>query len=304
MLSYNQYHKKGAKARVRKSAVVIAVLVVLIGAAAVFLAVKSTGKNKALPSSEQVSSSSVVSSNVESSSNESSAPAVNVKTTKTVPVLMYHSIVYQKNNILRIPKEKFEAQMKWLKDNGYTTMTMNEAYEAVSNKKEIPEKSVLITFDDGYIDNYENAFPIMKKYNLKGTVFMITSKINDDKDGYLTADMLKKMDKGGMEIESHTVTHTDLDTLSYSKQLNELKTSKSTLEALLGKNVDFLAFPTGKYNENTIKAAKEAGYKMCFKMKGGQGTISDNIYKFPRFFIGEDFKDFISRVEGTAQYSK
>lgn len=304
-MSKSRYSRR--RRRRLKSGVVVALVCVVIAAAAAVLVKTGALKKIAQPTSEAQSTavlSSAQSSTASASSSEaSSLPEKQVKTTKKIPVLMYHSINYEKNNILRVPKEKFAAQMKWLYDNGYSTLSLDEVYDAVANDKEVPEKSVVLTFDDGYKDNYENAFPVLKKYNFKATVFMITDEIGDSKNGYLTAEQIKEMDSYGIRVESHTLDHPDLDSLSYEKQYKELAESKATLEKLLGRTVNFIAYPSGRYDSNTIKAAKKAGYKMCFKMKGGIGSIDDNEYEFPRFFVGEDLDDFISRVEGTADYS-
>lgn len=298
MIKRNQ--KLNKRARKQVIIIVSAALVMIISSLVIYSLIQPKSTIESSSKKAEISSSQGQSSLTETNSEEKPP----VKTTKTVPILMYHSIATQPGNILRIPKTRFDEQMKWLKDNGYSSVTLDEAYEAVSEKKELPEKSVVITFDDGYIDNYENAFPVLKKYGMSGTVFMITGKIDDKANGYLTADMLKEMDKSVLKIEAHTIDHKDLDKLSYKKQLEELKGSKETLENLLDRKIEFMAFPSGKYNSNTIKAAKESGYKMCFKMNGGQGTIDDDIYEFPRFFVGEDMGEFEERIEGTFNYTK
>lgn len=218
-------------------------------------------------------------------------------TTTRIPVLMYHSILYEKGNILRIPKEKFETQMKWLYDNGYHTLSLDELYDAVSGKRPVPEKSVVLTFDDGYGDNYTNAFPILKKYHFKATVFMITSKIGDARDNYLTAEQIKEMDANGMRVECHTLSHPNLDKLSYQEQYKELSESKAALERLLDRKVNYIAYPSGKYNKDTIKAAQQLGFKICFKMNGGAGSVTDSRYEFPRAFVGENLHDVIKIVQ-------
>lgn len=295
----NKKSKKNNSYKLKKSVFLIAIILIVTALVVIlFYSLKNSTTNT---DNKPVSSTTAIESSQEVSSSSSKTE---VKTTKTVPILMYHSIATEPGNILRIPKDRFDEQMKWLKDNGYSTITLDEAYKAVNEKNQIPEKSVVITFDDGYIDNYENAFPVLKKYDFCGTVFMITGKIGDKANGYLTADMLKEMDNSVLKIEAHTVDHKNLDSLSYQKQIVELKDSKKTLEDLLNKKVEYLAFPSGKYNTNTIKAAKETGYKMCFKMNGGQGTINDEIYEFPRFFVGEDMGEFKERIEGTFNYTK
>ncbi|HEY5575854.1 MAG TPA: polysaccharide deacetylase family protein [Clostridiaceae bacterium] len=201
-----------------------------------------------------------------------------------VPVLMYHSIAVEKGNPIRMPVEQFDKEMKYIKDQGYTTLTLKELYDYFENKVPIPDKSIVITLDDGYEDNYTAAFPVLKKYGLKATVFMVTTTI-DVNPNCLTSAQLKEMDKAGIEIESHTVTHRDLDSLSYDEQLAELKDSKAALEKLLGRSVDYVAYPTGKYNDDTIKAVTAAGYKMAFTTNGRWSDKSDGILTLDRVYI-------------------
>ncbi len=203
---------------------------------------------------------------------------------KSIPVLYYHSIDYEKGNELRIPKEKFREQMKYLKDTGYTTLTLNELYNFLAYNKPVPDKSVVITFDDGYKDNYENAFPILKEFGFRATVFMITSSINNDKN-FLTSSQLKQMDSYGIDIESHTVNHNKLDGLTCDKQIQTLKDSKEFLEKLLNKKVEYIAYPYGKWNENAIKALKTEGYSMAFTTTGGWANKVQGIYTLDRVYI-------------------
>ena len=218
-----------------------------------------------------------------------------------VPVLMYHSIAVEKGNPIRMPVEQFDKEMKYIKDQGYTTLTLKELYDYFENKVPIPDKSIVITLDDGYEDNYTAAFPVLKKYALKATVFMVTSTI-DVNPNCLTSAQLKEMDKAGIDIESHTVTHRDLDSLSYDEQLAELKDSKAALEKLLGRSVDYVAYPTGKYNDDTIKAVTAAGYKMAFTTNGRWSDKSDGILTLDRVYIStfhsmDVFKDRLTNPD-------
>jgi peptidoglycan/xylan/chitin deacetylase (PgdA/CDA1 family) len=284
---------------IRKSVIVAAAIICI---AAVVTAI-SCVMARDIKLSSSSAAASTKTSDVKATSSVSSVetPSVPVTTTNRIPVLMYHSINFDPKfptNILRVPKTYFAAEMKWLYDNGYKTITLDQLYEGISKNQPFPEKSVVLTFDDGYEDNYTNAFPVLKQYHFNATVFMITSKIGDSKNGYLTADELKEMDKNGMSIEGHTVHHLNLDSLSFKQQYSELADSKTTLETLLNKPIYYMAFPSGKYNADTIKASKQIGYRICFKENGGIGKISDSQYEFPRFFVGQDLKDFINRVTG------
>ncbi|KEI93172.1 deacetylase [Clostridium botulinum B2 267] len=216
---------------------------------------------------------------------------------KSIPVLMYHSIDYEKGNELRLPKEQFKEQMEYLKNNGYTTLTLNELYNFLEKNKPIPEKSIVITLDDGYVDNYTNAYPILKELGFNATVFVVTSNIDKNKDT-LTSKQIKEMDEAGIQIASHTYNHDKLDDLSYEKQLETMKKSKDNLEKILNHKVDFIAYPYGKWNETTIKAAKYAGYKMAFTTDGRWSNKENGIYSLDRVYISSlrDMENFKERI--------
>lgn len=230
----------------------------------------------------------------------------------SVPILMYHCIEKEidqatgkiKPNELKVPPELFREQMSYLKDNGFTTITLQELYKFMESNEQIPEKSIVITFDDGYADNYTNAFPILKEFGFTATVFVITDYV--DKNGYyLNSQQLKEMYDGGIDIEPHTVNHPKLNEKSYDIQLNELKASKDFIEKLLSKKAEFTAYPYGKYNNNTLKAAKEAGYKMGILMGGGWANKSNGLMFVRRVYISalKDMESFKDRVNHSS-YTK
>jgi len=216
---------------------------------------------------------------------------------KSIPILMYHSVEYveeEPNNILRVPKEKFIEQMKFLKDNGYTTLSMAELYAFFKDNLPVPKKSVVLTFDDGYEDNYKNALPVIKEFGLKATVFVVTDWVGTN-NSYMTIPQLKEMDANGFEVQCHTLAHKELDKLTYEQQLKDLKESKEFMERNLNKKVTTICYPIGKFNKNTIKAAEEAGYLMGIKMVGGWANKNDGMYTINRVFVSA--KDTIKQFE-------
>lgn len=223
-----------------------------------------------------------------------------------IPVLTYHSISYEKGNPIRMPKEQFEKEMKYLKENNYYTLSLDELYDYFVNKKPIPEKSIVLTFDDGYRDNYINAYPILKKYNFKAAIFVITDMV-DKESFYLTSNQLKELQKNGIDIESHTATHENLSELSFDAQLKELNTSKNYLENLLSKKIKYLAYPCGEYSDDTLKAVKEAGYIMAFTTAGRWSDKSDGILTLDRVYIStfhnmNTFNERITNPEYSFKY--
>lgn len=221
---------------------------------------------------------------------------------KSIPVLMYHSIEREllqngQLNELRVPKEVFREQMKYLKDNGFTTLTLDEAYKFLINNQGVPEKSVVLTFDDGYADNYTNAYPILKEFGFKASIFVITGVVDKDPN-YMTSAQLKELEANGIEIHAHTVNHEKLSELSYDRQLATLKESKEFVEKLLNKKAGCIAYPFGMYNDNTIKAAKEAGYTMGLTTNGKWSGKEDGILTLDRVYISSlrDLDNFKERV--------
>jgi len=205
-----------------------------------------------------------------------------------VPVLMYHSISYVQGNEVRLPKEKFKEQMQFLKDNHYNTISLDELYSFLKNNVPLPSKPIVITFDDGYVDNYTTALPILKSFGFKAVVFVITNRV-DKNPLYMTSKQLKEMLAAGIEIESHTVSHADLNFLSNIKQQSELDNSKSFLEKDLNSNVKYIAYPYGHFNINSLKGVQNAGYRMAFTTEKGWASKSDSLFELPRVYISSFF---------------
>jgi len=226
--------------------------------------------------------------------------AVMLPSGKSVPILMYHSIAYEKDNPVRLPIENLEEQFKYLKDNGYYTITLTDLYNYFMTDTPIPEKSVVLTFDDGYVDNYTAMLPVLKKYNFKATIFVITGAI-DKSANYLTSSQLIEMERYGVDIESHTVSHENLKDISKDKQLETLIKSKEDLEKMLNKKVNFFAYPFGGYTKTSIEAVREAGYTMAITTDGRWASKSDGIFSLHRVYISgfHNIEEFKKRLTNT-----
>ena len=199
-----------------------------------------------------------------------------------VPVLNYHQINDRDENALTVHTDQFEAQMKYLADNGYHTITPEDMVDAWENGKELPDKPVIITFDDGYADNYRNAYPILKKYNLQGTIFLISDFVSTYPN-YLTWTQAEEMQESGLiNFESHTLSHEQLDSTSPEETWNQVDGSKKALEWHLGKEINFLAYPCGSYDEELQRMVKDAGYKGAFTVNYGLAGQQENRYLLDR----------------------
>lgn len=215
-----------------------------------------------------------------------------------VLVLNYHKIDHTFIS-LSVRPEDFDNQMKYLHDNGYHTINPDELYEALAGNGQLPENPVLITFDDGYEDNYTNAYPILKKYDFKATIFVVTGFLDRHKKGYLSWDQAREMNKNGINIESHTVNHKSMTDLTDDELRSELVDSKKKAESELGHAVNYVAYPTGTYNLHIAQMVKEAGYKAAFTIKYGNVDKASNIFaleRVPIFHTEDTNKDFIERI--------
>ena len=191
-------------------------------------------------------------------------------TDASVPVLNYHQINDIAQNSLTIRTDQFEEQMKYLSENGYHTITPTEMLDAWENGTELPDKPVIITFDDGYVDNYQNAFPILEKYRLKATIFLISDYMGMYPN-YLTWDQAKQMQQSGLiQLESHTLNHADLTKLDSTEEIrHELYGSKQAIEFQLGNTVQYIAYPCGAYTQEIADLTQAAGYRAAFTVNYG-----------------------------------
>lgn len=189
----------------------------------------------------------------------------------SVPILMYHYIANNPNPRdlarygLSITPDNFDAQMSYLKQQGFTPINLDTLYGIYQDRGATPKKPIVLSFDDGYTDFYLNAFPILKKYEFQSVSFIPTGLIGTSY--YMSWDQVKQLNSTGLvEFEDHTISHHNLVQLSSNLQYNELLYSKKTLESHLGKPVNFVAYPYGVANQTVILNAQKAGFV------GGLGT--------------------------------
>ncbi len=182
-----------------------------------------------------------------------------------VPILVYHSFgpqVLKKEDKMqlhyRVTTGAFDAQMKYLADNHYTPITFNAYVDYLKNGTPIPEKAIVLTFDDGWKTQYTYALPILQKYHFTGTFFIISSY--PGYGAYMSWDQIIAIDHDGMEIGSHTVHHLNLTKVTPSQVISEVVDSKKTLESRLSHVVTTFAYPEYGQNIAAQKALADAGY--------------------------------------------
>lgn len=220
--------------------------------------------------------------------------------TLKVPILMYHHIGNPCNEYdkpwLFVSPETFAGQMDYLLRNNFQIITLDGLRLALLHKTSLPKKSIILTFDDGYKDFYLYAYPVLRRYNLKATIFITIGCF--DKPGFLTQVQLKKLVKSGLiTIGSHTVNHLDLTKLPLDILEYELKESKQYLEDLLQTNINSLAYPFGKYN-NIVKQIADKYYKFAVTTKYGLLQEDNKIFELKRIRLGYhlQFQDFKRRI--------
>ncbi len=208
-----------------------------------------------------------------------------------VPVLMYHHIrpmeprFSTKDRLFSVTPAHFEKQMIELMRNGYHPITPDQLETALAKGQQtLPSKPVLITFDDGLRDQYTYAFPILKKYNLKATFFIISEA--DRYPFYMTDDMIKEIDKSGLvTIASHTKHHVFLARYRADVRKEELEGSKRELEQLVGHSVATFAYPYGSWSPGIEQEVKNAGYHLGFWVVAGSLHTDSSRYLLRRITV-------------------
>ena len=203
-------------------------------------------------------------------------------------VLMYHHVGPLPDNAddtrrgLTVSAENFESQLKYLKDNNYIISTLKELYEMISRGEDV-SRVIVLTFDDGYSDNFDYAWDTMQKYDVKGTFFIISGKIGQNE--YMSEQQIKNLSSFGNEIGSHTVNHPSMKNLSPDQARSELSDSKNALEELSGQSIISFCYPAGKYTDETKLIADEVGYKIAVTTQKGKPFSTNEPFEIPRYRI-------------------
>lgn len=226
-------------------------------------------------------------------------PNVKYSVPEGVSVLMYHMIGNLKDNAAVMTAENLKWQMKYLKDNGYHPITMQELHDYVKKGAPLPEKPVCITFDDGYEDNYTIVYPLMKEYGFPWTIFVITGSVGQP--NRVTWDQLSEMaDSQTVTISNHTVTHPRLHNLPREEAKAEIEGAQKALKEHLGIDNHWIAYPYGDYDEEVDKMAKAAGIDIAVTTDSGRVHVGSYPYELKRVWIGNE----VSRSQYAERLSK
>lgn len=200
-----------------------------------------------------------------------------------VLVLEYHHVsddVADEGWSYAVPVAEFKEQLDYLQAQGYTTISMQDFVRARKGKQELPDKPLILTFDDGYEDNYTTLLPMLEERGMKATVYMVTNSIG--RKGYLSWNQLRDMQNRGIELGSHTANHQPLTSLDREKQAEEMKLSKLLMEWNGLKTIFTFSYPNGAYDEGMPELLQENEYLTAVTGDGGLNTFKTNPYLLQR----------------------
>jgi peptidoglycan/xylan/chitin deacetylase (PgdA/CDA1 family) len=232
--------------------------------------------------------------------------------TPTVPVLMYHSVTDdppRSTRRLSVHPETFAAQLATLKRHGYTTLRFAELGAALRGGTPIPERSIVLTFDDGYADFHHHALPSLETYGFTATVFVTTGWLEDagaeaagePLDRMLTWAQVREVAGAGVEIGAHSHSHAQLDQIPDSALREELQHSKALLESGIGRSVHSLAYPFGYSSRRVRDQVASSGYRYAAAVSNAVGGARSDPLALPRLTIrratGPDTFERIIRAE-------
>jgi peptidoglycan/xylan/chitin deacetylase (PgdA/CDA1 family) len=194
-----------------------------------------------------------------------------------VPILNYHSVGEDVSTCV-ISLAAFEQQLDWLASQGFHTISLHQLAESRAGRAVLPKRAVILTFDDGKSDGFEVVLPSLRKRGMRATFFIITGRVGES--GFLTWEGVRALAAAGMEIGSHTRTHPRLPDLTDAAVEEELRSSKSTLQAELGQTVEVFAYPYNSVRSHTAALAAAAGYRIAV---AGPAHGSSDVLRLRRF---------------------
>ncbi len=215
---------------------------------------------------------------------------------QTVPVLSYHHFSPDRADKMTVTQPAFEGQMKLLKDRGYRVITLDQLFDFLEFKGQIPKKSVVITIDDGWRSTYDIAFPILRKYGYPATLFIYTDLIVGS-EKTLSWDLVQEMANNGLDIQCHTKSHRNLTTAEQKESYKdyfeaiekEISVCKTMVKRKLNRDVKYLAYPYGETNHLVNELLKKQGYRGAFTVKRGGNPFFIHNYGLNRSMIYGNF---------------
>lgn len=212
-------------------------------------------------------------------------------------ILMYHildaSYSEREAKYCLLP-ERFAEQMAWISDN-CNPITLDQLLAAQEGKARLPDNAVAVTFDDGFATTFEHAMPVLEKYCVPATMYIVANRIGGDNDWMhsrgmpkrtlMDASQIREMDAAGIDIGSHTLNHARLSETPEDQMQQEIAESKTCLEGLLTKSVRHFAYPYGLYNETARNLVEQAGYVSACSTRSGFNNATTDCYLLRRIEV-------------------
>jgi peptidoglycan/xylan/chitin deacetylase (PgdA/CDA1 family) len=204
-----------------------------------------------------------------------------------VPILMYHYISMpppgdRVRYNLSVTPDAFETQMTYLAVNGYHPVTLRQVADHLLDGAALPDRPIVLTFDDGYADNYVHALPVLRRRGYAATFFVITGFVDAGRPEYMTWRQLADLASWGMEVGAHSVDHPDLRGRSLRLQFAEVAAPKVAIEARLGVPVTSFAYPSGRFDATTVDVLRAAGYRAAVTTAPGTWQFAGGPYQLAR----------------------
>jgi peptidoglycan/xylan/chitin deacetylase (PgdA/CDA1 family) len=226
---------------------------------------------------------------------------------QTVPILVYHQFSNDYSGKLTVQTEKFYEQMLYLKENGYKVIKLDQLLDFMEFKKPLPDKSIVITIDDGWLSTYEIAYPILKKFGFPATLFIYTDLI--ERDRAMSWKQIKEMVENGFDVQSHTHSYQSLTLIKENESfktyfeflVQDIKDSKKAIKNHLNLDCRYIAYPYGETNPLVISLVKKLGYRAAFTLNQGSTPFFVNPYTIGRSIIygDSDMNEFIKKISYT-----
>jgi peptidoglycan/xylan/chitin deacetylase (PgdA/CDA1 family) len=227
-----------------------------------------------------------------------------LKSIYVVPILMYHNIDGNyKESKLSVSPESFERQMRFLDRFGYNIVSLYELTALIREERPIPYKTIAITFDDGYRNNYTEAYPVLKRYGMPACIFVVTDKVGEgDRAGW---NELRQMSQDGIHIGSHTMSECYLPDIKDREELKrEISGSREAIKARIPDGGDFIAYCSGGFNDKIRQLVIDAGYKGACATNPGKDYPKHDIYALKRLRIsGTSDNLFVFWIETSGFYT-
>ena len=217
-------------------------------------------------------------------------PASPAPRTVRVPILMYHRVHAYATELtkslpdLTVEPPVFAAEMTALQQAGYRSITVAQLFGALFHGAPLPPKPVLISADDGYLDDLTQMLPVLEAHHMTAVFFIITGRFHEP--GFLTASQVRRLDADGMDIGAHTRSHVDLPGIGAAALADQVAGSRDDLQRLLGHPVAAFAYPAGRFDDASVAAVRQAGFALAVTTQPGEQESSTQPLLMPRVRVG------------------